>query len=545
MLNNIKLKSNTKLMLAASLSLGLLANVTLTKADERESLEQLKATTTNLINLLVEEGVLPKDKAEAMMKKASHDAAQQLKQTKAMEAASGEHTAQDSSAQDDKSVHVQYVPEHIKQEMRDEIQKEVMANLNYKEGDRLGIPDWIDRFSFNGDLRLRYEKDLLSNQNAPLAVQNNTLRNANLSNSTNDQDSLRVRARLETDVKVNDWLVGGLRMTTGPLSSPVSPNQTEGAAQGKYTFGLDRAFLTAKPLPWLTVNGGRFTNPFFHTDLLWDPDLAFDGIAATFTPKFNETWSSYTTAGAFPIENIQSSEVNKAKSKWLYALQTGIKWQLENKTNARLALAYYDFENVQGQSNPTSLDWYNATVPAFRQKGNNTFDINALNGGLADASNTIGLASKFQLINLTSQIDLLTYDPVHVTLTGDYVKNIGFNQNEIFNRTGNIYKEETDGYQVRLDVGNDSFSDSASTKVKPHDWQISLGYKYIEADAVLDAFTDSDFHLGGTDAKGWFVSGNYAIDKNAWVNARYFSTTSISGPPLAIDTLYLDFNAKF
>lgn len=532
-------------MLAASLSLGLLANVTLTKADERESLEQLKATTTNLINLLVEEGVLPKDKAVAMMKKASQDAAQQLKQTKAIEAASGEHTAQDSNAQDDKSVHVQYVPEHVKQEMRDEIQKEVMANLNYKEGDRLGIPDWIDRFSFNGDLRLRYEKDLLSNQNAPLAVQNNTLRNANLSNSTNDQDSLRVRARLETDVKVNDWLVGGLRMTTGPLSSPVSPNQTEGAAQGKYTFGLDRAFLTAKPLPWLTVNGGRFTNPFFHTDLLWDPDLAFDGIAATFTPKFNETWSSFTTAGAFPIENIQSSEVNKAKSKWLYALQTGIKWQLENKTNARLALAYYDFENVQGQSNPTGLDWYNATVPAFRQKGNNTFDINALNGGLADASNTIALASKFQLINLMGQVDLLTYDPVHVTLTGDYVKNIGFDANEIFIRTGNHYKEETNGYQVHLAVGDDSFNSSASIAVKPRDWQVSLGYKYIEADAVLDAFTDSDFHLGGSDAKGWFVSGNYAIDKNAWVNARYFSTTSISGPPLAIDTLYLDFNAKF
>ena len=31
---------------------------------------------------------------------------------------------------------------------------------------------------------------------------------------------------------------------------------------------------------------------------------------------------------------------------------------------------------------------------------------------------------------------------------------------------------------------------------------------YAAADAVLDAFTDSDFHLGGTDAKGYYLGGN-------------------------------------
>ena len=545
MLNNKKLKRNSKIGIAVSVALSLGAAVTHAHADERESLEQLKATTTNLIDLLVEEGVLSKDKADAMMKKAAQDAALQVKQAKAKEALSGESTAQANVPQDDKSVRVQYVPEHVKKEMRADIEKEVMEKLNYKAGDRLGLPSWIDRIAFNGDVRLRYENDGFSGSNAPIAVLNNTARNANISNSTEDRNRLRLRARLGADLKVNDWLIGGLRMTTGLLGDPVSPNQTEGAAQGKYTLGLDRAYLKASPYDWLSLQGGRISNPFFNTDLVWDPDLAFDGVAASISPKLNDTWSTFGTAGVFPIEEIQSSEVNKANSKWLYALQGGIQWQAQDKSTAKIGLAYYDYTNVQGQSNPTGLDSFNATVPAFRQKGNNTFNINALNGGLAGTANQIGLASKFELVNLTGQVDLLTFDPAHVTVTGDYVKNIGFDANEIFRRTGNRYKNETEGYHLRLDVGQNSFNSGASTEIKPNDWQFTVGYKYLEADAVLDAFTDSDFHLGGTDAKGWIIGGNYALDKNAWLSARYFSADTISGPPLAIDVLLVDFNAKF
>ena len=529
-------------MLVASLAVGVMANTTLANADERESLEQLKATTTNLIDLLVQEGVLPKDKAEAMMKKASQDAAEQVKQAKAKEVASGEVSTVENIVKDEKSVRVQYVPDHVKKEIRAEIEKDVMTKLNYKAGTRLGLPSWIDRIAFNGDMRLRYQNDSFGERNASISDLNNPIRNANIANSTEDRNRFRLRARLGADLNVNDWLSGGLRMTTGSLTDPVSPNQTEGASQGKYTCGLDRAYLKAAPYDWLTVSGGRFGNPFFSTDLVWDPDLAFDGVAATFTPKFNDTWSSFTTLGAFPIEDIQSSELNKADSKWLYALQTGLQWKAQNRSTARIGLAYYDYKNVEGKTNPNAQGIYDATAPAFRQKGNNTFDIDRLD--LAKPER-IGLASKFELINLTGQIDLLTFDPVHVILTGDYVKNIGFDQQEVFNRTGKNNKEETDGYQMRLDVGHNSFSGPTWGEVKPKDWQVSLGYKYIEADAVLDAFNDSDFHLGGTDAKGWLLGGNYAVDKNAWISARYFSADTISGPTLGIDVFLLDFIAKF
>ena len=540
--------SVAKKIATASITCGLLINAPLVLADERESLEQLKATTTNLIELLVQEGVLNKDKADAIVKKATQDAAAQVKQAKAKELAES-GSEKEMAVQDEKSVRVQYVPEHVKKEMREEIKKDVMAKLNYKAGERLGLPSWVDRIAFNGDMRLRAQTDSFgkdSNGNfTPLDILNNVDRNLNILNSSEERRRFRVRARLGVDVKVNDWLSSGLRFTTGLQNTPVTPNQTGGLAQGKYEFGLDRAFLRANPVSWAMLEGGRFANPMMSTDLLWDPDLAFDGVAATFSPKFNDRWSSFTTIGAFPIEEVQSSEVNDASDKWIYALQTGIKWQSENKSSARLGLAYYDYQNVEGKLNPTGQRIFDATAPVWRQKGNNTFNINRRNAADPLQPVVIGLASKFEQINVTGELDLLTFNPVHVTLTADYVKNIGFDKDEVFKRTGNLNKEETDGYQAMISVGHNTFNAPADVQVKRHDWRVMMGYKYIEADAVLDGYTDSNFHLGGTDAKGWLLSGEYGIDKNAWLSARYFSTDTISGLPLSIDVLLLDFMAKF
>jgi hypothetical protein len=77
------------------------------------------------------------------------------------------------------------------------------------------------------------------------------------------------------------------------------------------------------------------------------------------------------------------------------------------------------------------------------------------------------------------------------------------------------------------------------------EWNVSLGYKYIEPDAVPDAFTDSDFHLGGTNAKGFIIGGSLGIFDNTWLTARYLSANEVYGPPLAIDVVQLDLNAGF
>ena len=511
------------------------------QADERETLEQLKATTLNLIELLVQEGVLPKNKADAIISQAAEQAAKQVKLSEEVD-----YKLDQAVVKDNQSVRVQYVPEHVKEEMRQDIEKDVMAKLNYMGEDRLSLPTWIDRFSFRGDIRLRGQFDNVSPNNASLAELNNPLRDMNLQNASEDRGRQRVRARFGTDVQINDWMTGGFQFVTGLLDTPLTPNQTIGMAQGKYEFGLDRAFLKAKVSPWLTLEGGRFANPFLYTDMLWDPDLAFDGAVAKFTPKFNEKLSSFITVGAFPIEEVQTSEVNRAKDKWFYSVQSGLKWQSADKSTLKIAATYNDYQNVEGRLNTIGLNDNSATAPLFRQRGNSTFDINKLNGG----SVIIGKASKFEQVNLTAQMDLMHFDPVHVTLTGDYLKNIGFDRDEILRRTNRLsIDKENEAYQVRLDLGHDSFNAFSQQgpvrDVKARDWMVSLAYKRIEADSVLDTFTDSNFGLGATNAKGWVLVGNYGIDKNAWLSARYLTSDTISGLPFSVDTFLVDINGRF
>lgn len=531
----------------AALMLGTVLNSA--HAGERESLEQLRSTTTNLVNLLVQEGVLSKDKAGALLKQAEQDA----EKAKEKDVAAMPATTVDpvDAAIDQKMVRVQYVPEIVKKQMKEEIKEEVMTTLNYKAGERLGLPEWIGRLNWEGSLRLRAETDKFPEGN-PTPFNYNVANGTKLNNTTEDRNRLRVRAQLGVKAEINDWMTTGIRMTTGSLDDPISPNQTQEAASGKYTIGLDRAYMNAKIKPWLNVVGGRFANPWFSTDLMWDPDLAFDGVAASFTPAINDQFSGFVTIGAFPIDEIEKSSISQAKSKWMYGSQAGINWKFNTQSNAKLAVALYDFQNVEGVSNGVNVDPatgngpYSATVPVFRTKGNSSFDIN---GGLAPNKEQYGLSSKFRDLNITGQIDLAQFDPVHIILTGDYVRNIGFDKEEIARRTGQAApSEQVNAYQLKLAVGMPETYQAGQ-------WNAFAAYKRLEADSVLDSFTDSDFYLGGTNAKGWLLGGNYGIDKNTWLTARWFSadeisprSTSIGGTslaPLSIDVLMLDLNTKF
>jgi hypothetical protein len=62
---------------------------------------------------------------------------------------------------------------------------------------------------------------------------------------------------------------------------------------------------------------------------------------------------------------------------------------------------------------------------------------------------------------------------------------------------------------------------------------------------VLDAFNDADFHLGGTNHKGYFFGASYGVGRNAAVNMRWMSSRQITGLPLSIDVLQLDFGVRF
>jgi hypothetical protein len=587
-------------------------------AGEREDLLTLKNTTLNLIELLVQQGVLDKNKAQQLVQAAEQKAAAEAKQQMAEEAkAQAGEAAKSARPKNDKSVRVAYVPDFIKDEIRqqvraelkDDVVKEVKAHAkDEKWGVPAALPDWVNRFKLTGDVRLRGEGDYFPSSNpandlidedegrfqtAPRsyanwqAVNNGASIDDRLSSQSNaflntseDVKRFRMRLRLGLEAQIAEGLKAGVRLATSNSRSPVSTNQTLGQTGQQYEFVLDRGFLQydyidGKGTDWLTLWAGRTINPWLSTDNLFDSDLGFEGLSGTvrlpfgtatkYTPPppnarygtnmgYSQPDSLFLTSGVYPLEEFQLS----SNDKWLWGSQLGLDLLFRDSDRLKFGLAYYDYHNIEAQPNTPLLNEVgdrgdrNYTAPQFMQKGNTLMQINttgAISSENPNLPRRVGLASGFSILNAVAVYDYAGFGDNHVILTADYAKNVGFDGKDILRRAaplggvagivnyGNI-RDHTNAWQVRLDVGRPEIK-------KLHDWNMTFAYKYLERDAVLDAYTDSDFHLGGTNAKGWVFGASYGIAHNTWLNARWMTADQIEGPKYGVDVLMVDLNSRF
>jgi hypothetical protein len=359
-----------------------------------------------------------------------------------------------------------------------------------------------------------------------------------LINTTEDYDLSRVRLRVGLDAKLSDSVNVGVRLATGSTTNPVSTNQTLGTGSNRYSITVDNAWLKYQPVPWFVASGGRMPNPWLSTDLVWDEDLAFEGLAMSFRPAIGETTTGFLTMGAFPLETPDCSLATDSdtcrRKKRIDGIQVGIEHAFGNDHRTKFGIAYYDFRNIAAERNPVTDPTSKAQVPKWAQKGNTVYNIRP--DGLAPY--VFGLAADFSELNITGMLDLAVFDTARLVLTGDYVRNIGYDEDRIRVRTGLSRKARTTGHFLGVLFGQPQIR-------KRGEWQVSLGHKYLERDAVVDGYTDSDFHMGGTDAKGWILGGSYGIDANTWLRLRWLTADAIDGPPAAIDVLQVDLNARF
>ena len=504
-------------------------------AGEREDLEALRQTTVGLVQALVEQGFLTRDKADQLLKQAASKAAVPV-------AASTKPGDKAGEKEVPGTVRVTYVPEIVKQQIADQVREEVVAKARAERwGDVNAVPEWVDRVKIEGDMRVGMQNDAYGANNAASA--NYLIANGqNMSPMDSDRTRMLLRARLGVNAKMSPEMSTTLRLTTGSTTDSLSTSQTMGNYDNKVNFALDRAFMRyhdAEATPWLTVTAGRMPNPWMGTELLWNENLGFDGVALAFDPAANSdaSWRPFAGVGAFPLQDVQTSLQNNVQSKWLYAAQGGVEWVKDNTARAKVGLGYYNFYNVSGALNPVSgQSTTNLSAPGFRQKGNTLFDIT--NPPTSTTADVYGLAAEYRVLDLTAVVDLNMYDPVHVILTGDYLKNMAFDQASIKARSGVDVQRQDSGYLLRLAVG-------MPTMLLRGDWQTSITYRYLEADAVLDAFNDNDFHLGGTNNKGCVLGFQYGLGRGTWLTAKLLSSNEVSGPPLSINTLQVYLNAKF
>src|SRR5579859_498187 len=536
---------NAKILRAtAFLALALSPVMACRADDERQSLEELRNTVVNLLQALVNQGVITKEKAQQMVKSAQKKAG-----TDAAAVAKG----------DEGAVRVPYVPQIIKDEIAKQVAEQVKPDVvadvvKEAKNEKWGVPgalaDWLTRTRLSGDITLR-EEGLFYDHNNALEFNYFGINSAggiaqagqNAFLDTNENRiRFRGRARLAVDSDLTDSITTGMRLVTGNTTDLVSETQTvDGTAP--YQVGLDQLYIrlderNLQRFPWLSIVGGRFLNPYeTPTDLIFHKDLTFTGAAATARIGLGdgspEQSHLFFTVGGHQLQEIEFSP----QDKWLVAAELGANVRWADTQRLRFAAAFYDYFNVTGRLNPPgSPGLYNYTAPQFMRYGNTVFDIDNL---ASPTSNLFAYASKFRIANLNATYGV-GIGPYRLSFTVDAVRNYGFHYNAIEALTGRPPAGVRDkGYQTEVILGY-------PVVLEPGNWRGVIGYRYLEGDAVIDAYTDSDFHyFGGTNAKGYYLVGDVGVAHHVWIRLRYLSANEIDGPRFGVDTVQFDVNTRF
>jgi hypothetical protein len=516
---------------------------------EARAVEEVRNTVINLLEALVQKGVMTKEQAAAMVAAAQEKAGADAR------------ARADQDAAEKDAVRVTYVPELVRKQISDQVRADIKAEVTQDVMTRAqsegwgipgALPEWIRGVRLYGDVRVRSEGDLYASDNpGNIFLDFNRVNAAGgigragidaLLNTSEDRNRLVGRVRTGLTAQLGNAFSVDVRLASGNIQTPVSTNQTLGTYGGRWSVNLDKAAILWNPVNETRereadLRFGRFSNPFVAvSELMWDNDVTFEGVSATYAmdlfgndPQRMER-GLFLTVGAFPLQEVELSK----DDKWLYGGQLGAELAFGTSSHFRLTTGYFRYQNVTGVRNAFDSSIFDFTAPRFLQKGNTLFDIR---NDADTGTNLFALAGEYEIANANLWLDF-GFGATHLTLTGEYVKNVGWDSQDVFRRAGTLVDERTEGYDVGIAVGRPTLSELWQ-------WRAFMSYRYLEQDAVLDAFADSDFHLGGTNAKGYQLGLDLGLSRGTWLRLRYITADAIDGPPLGIDVWQVDLNGAF
>jgi hypothetical protein len=169
----------------------------------------------------------------------------------------------------------------------EDIRASAAADYSKTSAGKLGISDSVQKLTFYGDARLRFEYADEKAQ-SPLTGAGTA--------GDNIVERNRYRLRIGADYVLTDNFKAGVELETNTAND--SANQTFGSAYEKAAINVGLVYLQWKPLDWLTLTGGKMRNPLYTTDLVWDPDI---------NPEGGAEQASWT----FPIGGGESEPVSR------------------------------------------------------------------------------------------------------------------------------------------------------------------------------------------------------------------------------------------
>jgi hypothetical protein len=235
---------------------------------------------------------------------------------------------------------------------------------------------------------------------------------------------------------------------------------------------------------------------------VWDNDLTPEGIAFKVKHKAGDKADVFMNAAGFYItDNDPDNE------QWMSGAQAGVNVKPSDKVGVMAGAGYFSFQRTKGMPGIYKADKF---------AGNSTMTVGSGKGYLWD----------FKEVEVLGTLDAAVNDKMLLRFTGDYVNNTG-----------------ADSLNTAYLVGG-SFSygkDKGSLK-------LSVNYRAIEADALIGAFSYSDFIGGGTNGKGFELGFSVGLEKNASFDVAYLlNKKGIKESDAEADykRLMVDIQAKF
>ena len=328
------------------------------------------------------------------------------------------------------------------------------------------IPEWVTNTKLKGDFRFRFQ-----NEDNVFDDDDNEV----------DRNRFRLRWRFGVESQPNDQWVVGFGLASGG-DDPRSTNETLDNFFETPDARLDYAYTTFTPIENIELTLGKFDNPIWNPkDLIWDSDIMPEGIAAGLTFDVADSVGLFLTPAFFILdeENPDEDDPN------MWAIQAGLKMNVDKTASGRIGATYYKLNNVE------DIEFFN---------------------GEEDTS----------AWSLDAEAGLETL-PVYIGIFGQYVVSDA--------------DDDDTGYLMGAVVGDKKIK-------KLGDWQVKYNYRKLEMNAWWDQLPDSDFMGGDTGVKGSEVELAVGLHKNVTLGLDYYKGEEIDGDADQ-DLIQLDLVVKF
>ena len=396
--------------------------------------------------------------------------------------------------------------------------------------------------TFSGDFRLR--------EDALFGGPSDHSLNQNLQN---------YRLRFNADIQVNDDISGGFTLASGNINDPTSTNQTLTGFYARKPIALDRVFIDYHPRRFkpLDLAAGKFSYPWYNTELTWDKDLNPEGFGQTLNFQLHSIpVLKRIAAVGFELPFAQIAGVSLQNKSLMQTATYGGQFQaglqLTDWLNLTLYTGFYNFHNADPMAlalaKASAKDPATPLIGLLPLAGGGGTPQNSIVTTTATSVVTVGgaalptgvtsvtnaqFASKFDLYDSLARFDVKTpSERWPVALIGDYVQNMGACAN-----VGNIerapantatttYLQTTNfacdprqrrAYWAEAEVGR---------ILQKHDLQFGYTRMFIEREAVLSNLNYNQMYQGSN-----VTEHRLSVFYTAWNNV-IFDFIALFGRPL-------------